>query len=124
MAVYSFIPTEGAYGHGIATIDNDNPSSSTDVDIGKPDIDVTKSSQVVTCNDYGMTGSKIDVVHEGDEIQYTITAENNGVVSDKINVRDELKDKVEKALAEMAADGTSSEISKKWFGEDIVLEPK
>ena len=38
-----------------ATIDNDNPSSSTDVDIGKPDIDVTKSSQVVTCNDYGMT---------------------------------------------------------------------
>ena len=23
MAVYSFIPTDGAYGHGIATIDND-----------------------------------------------------------------------------------------------------
>ena len=79
----------------IATIDNGNPPSSTEVNIGKPDIDVTKSSQVVTCNDYGMTGSNIDVVHENDEIQYTITVENNGVVSDKINVRDELKDKVE-----------------------------
>ncbi len=79
----------------IATIDNGNPPSSTEVNIGKSDIDVTKSSQVITCNDYGMTGSNIDVVHENDEIQYTITAENNGVVSDKINVRDELKDKVE-----------------------------
>ena len=78
-----------------ATIDNGNPPSSTEVNIGKPAIDVTKSSQVVTCNAYGMTGSKIDVVHENDEIQYTITVENNGVVSDKINVRDELKDKVE-----------------------------
>ncbi len=79
----------------IATIDNDNPSSSTDVDIGKPDIDVTKSSQVVTCNDYGMTGSKIDVVHENDEIQYTITVENNGVVSDKVSVKDTLTSQVE-----------------------------
>ena len=78
-----------------ATIDNGNPPSSTKVNIGKPDIDVTKSSQVVTCDDYGMTGSNIDVVHENDEIQYTITVENNGVVSDMINVRDELKDKVE-----------------------------
>ena len=33
-----------------------------------------------------------------------------------------IKDKVEKALAEMNADGTSAEISKKWFGEDIVLK--
>ena len=78
-----------------AIIDNGNPPSSTEVNIGKPAIDVTKSSQVATCNAYGMTGSKIDVVHENDEIQYTITVENNGVVSDKINVRDELKDKVE-----------------------------
>ena len=94
-----------------ATIDNENPSSSTDVDIGKPDIDVTKSSQVVTCNDYGMTGSKIDVVHEGDEIQYTITAENNGVVSDKINVRDELKDKVEFVEGSLTAKVDSKDIT-------------
>lgn len=94
-----------------ATIDNENPSSSTDVDIGKPDIDVTKSSQVVTCNDYGMTGSKIDVVHENDEIQYTITAENNGVVSDKINVRDELKDKVEFVEGSLTAKVDSKDIT-------------
>ena len=94
-----------------ATIDNDNPSSSTDVDIGKPDIDVTKSSQVVTCNDYGMTGSKIDVVHEGDEIQYTITVENYGVVSDKINVRDELKDKVEFVEGSLTAKVDSKDIT-------------
>ena len=93
-----------------ATIDNENPSSSTDVDIGKSDIDVTKSSQVVTCNDYGMTGSKIDVVHENDEIQYTITAENNGVVSDKINVRDELKDKVEFVEGSLTAKVDSKDI--------------
>ena len=93
-----------------ATIDNNNPSS-TDVDIGKSDIDVTKSSQVVTCNDYGMTGSKIDVVHENDEIQYTITAENNGVVSDKINVRDELKDKVEFVEGSLTAKVDSKDIT-------------
>ena len=94
-----------------ATIDNDNPSSSTDVDIGKSDIDVTKSSQVVTCNDYGMTGSKIDVVHENDEIQYAITVENNGVVSDKINVRDELKDKVEFVEGSLTAKVDSKDIT-------------
>ena len=94
-----------------AIIDNKNPSSSTDVDIGKSDIDVTKSSQVVTCNDYGMTGSKIDVVHENDEIQYTITAENNGVVSDKINVRDELKDKVEFVEGSLTAKVDSKDIT-------------
>ena len=94
-----------------ATIDNENPLSSTDVDIGKSDIDVTKSSQVVACNDYGMTGSKIDVVHENDEIQYTITAENNGVVSDKINVRDELKDKVEFVEGSLTAKVDSKDIT-------------
>ncbi len=93
-----------------AIINNENPSSSTDVDIGKSDIAVTKSSQVVTCNDYGMTGSKIDVVHENDEIQYTITAENNGVVSDKINVRDELKDKVEFVEGSLTAKVDSKDI--------------
>ena len=94
-----------------AIINNENPSSSTDVDIGKSDIAVTKSSQVVTCNDYGMTGSKIDVVHENDEIQYTITAENNGVVSDKINVRDELKDKVEFVEGSLTAKVDSKDIT-------------
>ena len=58
-----------------------------------------------------MTGSKIDVVHENDEIQYTITAENNGVVSDKINVRDELKDKVEFVEGSLTAKVDSKDIT-------------
>lgn len=33
----------------------------------------------------------------------------------------ELRDKVNKALKELIDDGTASEISKKWFGEDIVV---
>ena len=94
-----------------AKINNGNPPSSTDVTIGKSDIVTAKTSQVVTCNDYGMTGSKIDVVHENDEIQYTITAENNGVVSDKINVRDELKDKVEFVEGSLTAKVDSKDIT-------------
>lgn len=34
-----------------------------------------------------------------------------------------LKDKVESALKEMAADGTMKEISEKWFGEDVTTVP-
>ena len=32
---------------------------------------------------------------------------------------EELRDKVQKTLEEMAEDGTLAEISEKWFGEDI-----
>ena len=32
-----------------------------------------------------------------------------------------LRDKVNKALKELIDDGTASKISKKWFGEDIVV---
>lgn len=93
-----------------ATIDNDNPSSSTDVDIGKPDIYVEKSSQVVTCG-YGMTGSNINVVHEGDKIQYTITVENNGVVSDKVSVKDTLTSQVEFVEGSLTAKVDSKDIT-------------
>ena len=34
---------------------------------------------------------------------------------------DELKDKVDETLAEMAEDGTMKEISEKWFGKDITI---
>ena len=94
----------------IATIDNENPSSSTDVDIGKPDIYVEKSSQVVTCG-YGMTGSNINVVHEGDKIQYTITVENNGVVSDKVSVKDTLTSQVEFVEGSLTAKVDSKDIT-------------
>ena len=33
----------------------------------------------------------------------------------------ELKDKVEKALKEMAADGTLAKISNEWFGHDVTV---
>ena len=36
----------------------------------------------------------------------------------------ELRDKVQGALDEMAADGTMAEISTKWFGEDITTVGK
>ena len=94
-----------------ATIDNKNPSSSTEVDIGKPDIDVKKSSQVVTCNDYGMTGSDIKVVHEKDEIQYTITVKNNGVVSDKVSVKDTLTSQVKFVEGSLTAKVGSEDIT-------------
>lgn len=42
-----------------------------------------------------------------------------GIAAKKGNT--ELIDKLQKALDEMSADGTSAEISKKWFGEDIVV---
>lgn len=32
---------------------------------------------------------------------------------------EELRDKVQGALDEMAADGTMAEISEKWFGRDV-----
>lgn len=94
-----------------AIINNGNPSASTDVTIGKSDIYVSKTSQVVTCNDYKKTGSNIDVVHENDEIQYTITVENKGVVSDKINVNDQLKSQVELVNGSLTAKVGENNIS-------------
>ena len=35
----------------------------------------------------------------------------------------EMRDKVQKALDEMAADGTFKKISEKWFGKDIIVKP-
>lgn len=46
-----------------------------------------------------------------------IASEEYGVGFKKGNT--ELRDKVQKALEEMAADGTLSQISDKWFGEDV-----
>ena len=36
---------------------------------------------------------------------------------------DALKEKVEDAMKEMSADGTMTEISEKWFGEDVTTIP-
>ena len=50
-------------------------------------------------------------------LDYEIAAEEYGVGFKKGN--EALRDQVQNALEEMAADGTLAEISKKWFGEDI-----
>ena len=47
----------------------------------------------------------------------SLSAEEYGVGFKKGNT--ELRDKVQQALEEMAADGTLAQISEKWFGEDI-----
>ena len=38
-----------------------------------------------------------------------------------IKPKEELRDKVQAALEEMAADGTMAEISDKWFGRDVTV---
>lgn len=50
-------------------------------------------------------------------LDYVIAAEEYGVGFKKGNT--ELRDKVQAALEEMAADGTAAKISEKWFGKDI-----
>lgn len=47
----------------------------------------------------------------------TLAAEEYGIGFKKGN--EDLRDKVQKTLEEMAKDGTMKEISEKWFGEDI-----
>ena len=55
-------------------------------------------------------------------LDYEIAAEEYGVGFAKGN--EELRDKVQAVLEEMAADGTLAEVSTKWFGEDITIVGK
>ncbi|MFD2444377.1 amino acid ABC transporter substrate-binding protein [Bacillus sp. CGMCC 1.16607] len=66
--------------------------------------------------DYYMTKEK-DTFKILDE---SLAPEEYGVGVKKGN--EELLEKLQKALDEMNEDGTAAEISKKWFGEDIVLK--
>ena len=69
----------------------------------------------------------MDVIVAGYQIQQrnadfvilddSLSAEEYGVGFNKDNT--ELRDKVQKTLEEMAADGTLKGISEKWFGEDV-----
>ena len=74
----------------------------------------------------------MDVIVAGYQIQQrnadfvilddSLSAEEYGVGFKKDNT--ELRDKVQKTLEEMAADGTLKGISEKWFGEDITTVGK
>ena len=48
-----------------------------------------------------------------------IQSEQYGIGFKKGN--EELRDKVQTTLEEMAADGTMAEISNKWFGRDVTV---
>ena len=74
-----------------------------------------------------MDAIAMDVIVAGYQIQQrnadfvilddSLSAEEYGVGFKKDNT--ELRDKVQKTLEEMAADGTLKGISEKWFGEDV-----
>ena len=84
----------------------------TDLNIGR--IDAVVMDEVVARYMIAKSANLYKVLNDSfDEEFYAIAFKKGNT---------ELKDKVEKALADMAADGTSAEISKKWFGEDIVLK--
>ena len=101
-----------------------------------PDLTAT-FGQLITTPDYNAAfmdleqGSvdavAMDVIVAGYQIQQrnadfiilddTLSAEEYGVGFKKGNT--DLRDKVQKTLEEMAADGTLKTISEKWFGEDV-----
>ena len=84
----------------------------TDLNIGR--IDAVVMDEVVARYMLNKNKNTYKILNDAFNEEYYAIAFKKG--------NTELKDKVEKALAEMNADGTSAEISKKWFGEDIVYK--
>ena len=69
-----------------------------------------------------VAGYQIEQREDGDNyviLEETLAAEEYGIGFKKGN--EELRDKVQAALEEMAADGTMEEISDKWFGRDVTV---
>ena len=67
-----------------------------------------------------VAGYQIEQRGESDKytiLDETLSSEEYGIGFKKGN--EELRDKVQGALDEMAADGTMAEISEKWFGRDV-----
>ena len=70
-------------------VDNEKTSETT-IEAGKPLITSTKTSEIISCPERNeLTGN---TVHEGDKIKYTITVRNTGAVEKVINVTDQIKD--------------------------------
>lgn len=72
-----------------------------------------------------VAGYQIEQRADGDNyviLDETLAAEEYGIGFKKGN--EELRDKVQAALEEMAADGTMAEISDKWFGRDVTVIEK
>ena len=90
---------------------NDNIMALNDLEIGG--LDGVAMDSVVAEYSLKVTGKPFEILSEG------LAPEQYGIAFKKDNT--ELRDKVQKTLEEMAADGTVAKISEKWFGSDISI---
>ncbi|MBQ9624295.1 MAG: transporter substrate-binding domain-containing protein, partial [Treponema sp.] len=90
---------------------NDNIMALNDLEIGG--LDGVAMDSVVAEYSLKVTGKPFVILSEG------LAPEQYGIAFKKSNT--ELRDKVQKTLEEMAADGTVAKISEKWFGSDISI---
>ena len=83
-------------------------------------MDLEMGSVDAIAMDVIVAGYQIEQRGESDKyviLDETLSSEEYGIGFKKGN--EELRDKVQGALDEMAADGTMAEISEKWFGRDV-----
>ena len=90
---------------------NDNIMALNDLEIGG--LDGVAMDSVVAEYSLKVTGKPFVILSEG------LAPEQYGIAFKKSNTA--LRDKVQKTLEEMAADGTVAKISEKWFGSDISI---
>jgi len=90
---------------------NDNIMALNDLEIGG--LDGVAMDSVVAEYSLKVTGKPFVILEE------SLAPEQYGIAFKKENT--ELRDKVQKALEDMAADGTVAKISEKWFGSDISI---
>lgn len=86
------------------------------MDLESGAVDAIAMDSVVANYQIQKTGKDFVVVEDA------ISAEQYGIGFKKDNT--ELRDKVQEVLNEMASDGTTAEISTKWFGKDITTSGK
>lgn len=76
--------------NGNNTPDEKNPTDDTEYTVVKPHITTAKTSKIASCENNITTGT---TVHVGDEIEYTITINNDGTDSGTISeISDQIKD--------------------------------
>ena len=90
---------------------NDNIMALNDLEIGG--LDGVAMDSVVAEYSLKVTGKPFVILSD------SLSPEQYGIAFKKDNT--ELRDKVQKTLEEMAADGTVAKISEKWFGSDISI---
>ena len=92
----------------------------TTADYNTAFMDLEMGSVDAIAMDVIVAGYQIEQRGESDKyviLDETLSSEEYGIGFKKGN--EELRDKVQGALDEMAADGTMAEISEKWFGRDV-----